>query len=155
MHFDHLKFRYQNLSFALDLQCIDRVIRAVALIRPSDLPSSVVGLFNYHETLIPLFTIYGKQQRETVEPEPDQLYILVRTSFRTIAIVADTVDGICRMDEKETIDAQSVDRNLCADKVFTLCNDVVFIYDVEKFLDQEDDMQISGAIETIQTKERS
>ncbi len=154
IHHDHLKFRYQNLSFALELKCVDRVIRAVALIRPSDLPASVIGVFNYHGTLIPLLTIYGKRQKEIVEPETIHRYILVRTPFRTIAILADSVDGICRLDETEIVDARSVDPDFYADRVFTRRNDVVFIYDIEKFLDREDDILISGAIEKIQTSDR-
>ncbi len=148
--FDYLKFRYKDLSFALNLQCVERVVRAVALIRPSDLPPSVVGVFNYHETLVPLFTIYGKRQTELTEPDPDHLYILVKTPFRSIAILADTVDGIFRLDEKDAIGARSVDTNFRADKVYICCNDVVFIYDIEKFLDREDEIHISMATENIE-----
>jgi chemotaxis signal transduction protein len=150
---EYLKFRYKDLSFALGLQCVERVIRAVALIRPSDLPPSVFGVFNYHETLVPLFTIYGKRQTELIEPDPDHLYILIRTPFRSIAILADNVDGIFRVDERDTIEARSVDAGFCADKVYTCCNDIVFIYDIEKFLDRDDEIQISRAIEMIQTSD--
>ena len=106
---DHfVVFTLDQLNFALPVNIVDTIVRAVIITPVPGTPVSVLGVINIKGKVIPVFNIrrlFSLPEREL--KLTDQL-IIARTSEHTISFVTDMVSGVTSRLEQKTVPADKI-----------------------------------------------
>src|SRR5512138_404954 len=92
-------FSIEERHFALELPRVDRVVSAVAVTPLSDGPDAVLGVINLHGKIIPVADLRGRLGYPPRQVRLDDSLVIARTSRRTLAFFADTVEGVIEGNE--------------------------------------------------------
>lgn len=87
-------FCLEMVRHAISLSMVERVIRAVEVTPFSGASGIVSGVINYHGNIMPVINtrrLFGFAEREIT---PDDLFIIVRTGRRQVALVADSIEHV-------------------------------------------------------------
>jgi purine-binding chemotaxis protein CheW len=79
---------------ALELNSIDRVFRAVALVKLPDLPEHVEGLLNLNGDALPVISLRNRFGLPAREIDPDDFLIIVHHEYKRFAIRSETTPQI-------------------------------------------------------------
>lgn len=155
---DFLTFQIENHSFAIPVQDIEKVERAVEI---TDVPGSgalLHGVVDYHGTLLPVINLRQKFALAPKEITPEQKLLIVNTHLRQIAILVDEVGEVTTIPEKETYEANALTSktNSKTEKrtlLFNKQNEIVILYEMEGLLAGELDKEIKQLRELLFEKE--
>ena len=141
-------FRMEGQRYALRLDAVERVIRAVAVTPVPEAPPCVLGLINIAGRLqaaVSLRACLGLPDRP-IRPE-DQL-VLARTSRLPIALVVDEAEGLSEVDVGRTVAVgDALPGGECrVDGLVKIDGDIILIYDLERLLEPEDQDRIVQAM---------
>lgn len=144
-------FRIDGIRLGLPLHYIDRVIRAVAVNMLPNPPQIVHGLIDYHGSLVAVVNLRRRLGLPEHPISSDQVFVMVNTQARKLALVADMAEGIVPLLPEESVSPRSIDAGL---EVAGLCrtgDGVLLIYDPEQFLSSGEAIQLDEAIQLVQT----
>jgi purine-binding chemotaxis protein CheW len=142
-----LLFALDNPLYALPLPIVERVVRAVEIRPLPRAPQVVLGAINAHGRIIPVVdmrALFGLPPREM--GLGDQ-FIIARTPKRVVAALVDRVIGITVFPEGKIISAES--SLPFAERlrgVVRLDDDIVLIYDLDRFLSLDDELRLDAAL---------
>ncbi|MEA2039385.1 MAG: chemotaxis protein CheW [Thermodesulfobacteriota bacterium] len=130
----YLVFTLEGQHYALGLEAIERVVRAVELTSVPEAPEILVGLINIRGKIVPVLDIRRRFHLPPRDMEIRDRIIVSRTSSRTIAIIADTIEGVAEFAQEETHEARKIlpDMEGYVEGVGKLNDDTVLIYDINK-----------------------
>lgn len=101
-------FRLDGRGYALGISSIVRVIRAMAIQPLPKAPEIIIGVINVQGNIIPVVDI-RKRFGLTEKPlSADDVMIIARTKFRTLAFCADSVDGYTPIDTSNLVDKDKI-----------------------------------------------
>jgi purine-binding chemotaxis protein CheW len=133
-------FLLDGRRYALPMDSVERVIRAVAVTPVPEVPEYVLGLINMAGRILPvvsLRTCLGLPDRPV---RPDDQFVIVRTSGLTVALVVDEVRDLCAV-------AASGDESLpdgCrARGLLRVDGDIILIYDLNTLISREEQERIA------------
>jgi len=137
-------FRIGEQRYALRLDAVERVIRAVAVTPVPETPAFILGLVNLAGQLLPVCSLrrcLGLPDRPL--RSADQL-VIVRTSRFTLALMVDEVQGLSLVNAAQTVAvADTLPEGECRVAGLAKINgDIILIYDLEKLFSQEDQEHI-------------
>jgi purine-binding chemotaxis protein CheW len=89
-----LTFCLADRYFAIELNSVERVFRAVAITPVADAPRHVLGLINISGSIIPVFGLRDRFSLPEKELELTDVLIQARAGGRTIALLVDAVRGV-------------------------------------------------------------
>jgi len=101
-------FSIDEQRYALPLQIVERVVRAVEVTLLPKAPDIVLGVVNMQGRIIPVVNIrrrFGLREREI--DLNDQL-VIAYSSKRNIAFLADSVSGVIEILEEEVVAAEKI-----------------------------------------------
>jgi purine-binding chemotaxis protein CheW len=96
-------FRLGEQRYALRLDAVDRVIRAVAVTPVPETPAFVLGLVNLAGQLLPVFSLRRCLGLPDRPIRPEDQFVIARTSRLTVAMVVDEMQGVRTLDVAETV----------------------------------------------------
>jgi purine-binding chemotaxis protein CheW len=99
-------FTLDEGRFALPLEAVERIVRAVAVTTLPKAPTIVLGIINVQGEIIPVINLRWRNNLPARSLGPDDEFIIARHSLadaseRAVALWVDAVEGVleCRSDE--------------------------------------------------------
>jgi purine-binding chemotaxis protein CheW len=144
-----LIFTLDELTYALQLPAVVRVIHAMETRRLPKSPEIISGIINVQGQIIPVIDIrkrFGLPEHET---DPDDRMIIADTGKRKIAMFVDTVTGIKELTSLQFSDSKKALPFAGYIKgVAKVDNELILIYDLEQFLSLDEETVLEQALRT-------
>jgi len=126
-------FCLESVRHAIPLAAVERVIRAVEVTPLPDAAGTVMGVISVHGAVLPVVDtrrLFGLEERAIIA---DDLFVIVRTGRRRLALVADSVEHVVEMPAERiaTMDDIAPSSRLVAGFA-RLQNGIVMIHDLER-----------------------
>ncbi|MBT4398891.1 MAG: purine-binding chemotaxis protein CheW [Candidatus Latescibacteria bacterium] len=140
-------FRLDDRRYALYLSAVERIIRSVEITSLPKAPEIVLGIINLEGQVIPVVnTRKGFMMPERGIGLNDQ-FIIARTSNRTIVLTVDSVSGIIASEEHDMIPSKKIVAGMeYVDGVIKIKDDLILIYDLDRFISFDEDELLDGTI---------
>jgi purine-binding chemotaxis protein CheW len=143
-----LLFRVDGRRFALNLESVERIIRAVELEPVPGLPRVIRGLFSLHGQIVPV----GDLRRRLGWPEKDislgDRIVILRTPARLLGLLVDGDTDISQCRAQDALPAPSIFREAgLVEGVVTLPEGLVLIQNLAKFLSLEEELVLTEALD--------
>ena len=140
-------FTLDDRRIALKLFSVERVIRAVVIAPLPGAPSIVLGVINVEGTVVPVVDMRSRFGLSARPPDIDDQYILVRTSTRILAVVADEVKGAIEADMENVVKGDTVLPGLdYVEGILKLKGKIALIHDLDRFLSLEEEKALDSAL---------
>ena len=147
---DFLTFKLDDYKLAIPVAEVERVVRALAVTSIPDSGDLLYGSFNYHGKIIPVINLRVKFNLPDKELTPEQRFLILTTSKRTIALVTDEVNDVVTITEKEIFEAQGSLTDTSTEDSSLLFSDkrgIAIILDLEDLLSGNLKIQLEKAKE--------
>ena len=140
-------FSLDQPRYALPLDIVQRVVRAVEILPLPKAPEIVTGVINVQGQVVPVIDIRARFRLPPREMEIDDRFIIARTSKRTVALIADSVAGVRELAEGELVEARNVLPSTEYLRGVAKTEDgLVLIYDLERFLSIDEETALDSAL---------
>lgn len=148
-----LVFTLDQQRYALRLSAVDRVVRMIEITSLPKAPDIVLGLINIGGRIIPVVNTRKRfRLREHEIGLKDQL-IIVKSSTRPVALLADAVAGVIERANKLIVPADSIVPGLeYVQGVLKLDDGMVLIHDLDRFLSLEEEKALDEAMSEVKGK---
>ena len=141
-------FRIEEHNFAVEVSVVQRVVRAVEIAPLPDAPRGVLGVINLQGLIVPVFDLGSRLGYAHRELRASNHLLIVRTHWRTVALLADSVRGVVpRLDAQVTAASAILSDLALISGVMKLNGGIVLVHDVEKFLSIEDHTALQLALD--------
>jgi len=136
-------FSLDEPRYALDLSTVERVVRAVEITPLPKAPEIVLGVINMQGQVIPVVDVRKRFRLPEREINIDDRFIISRTSRRLVALVADDVIGVQKLENREIVSAeQALPFAEYIKGVAKMEEDLVLIYDLDQFLSLDEEQKL-------------
>lgn len=130
-----LVFGLDERRYALRLDTVERVVRAVAVTPLPDAPEIVLGIINVQGRIIPVIDMRRCFHLPEREIWTSDQFIVSSTASRTFALAADTVLGVVECPAGGVVPAEMIlPRMARVEGVMTLADGMILISDIEQIL---------------------
>jgi purine-binding chemotaxis protein CheW len=150
-----LTFELGGERYAVALESVREVVRAVAVTRLAGAPAVVDGIIEVRGQVVPVFDAgmrLGLGRRELV---PSQRFLLVETGRRLVALRVDEVEWVQEVAAAEVAQPRRFVRGGEAIAgVVALGGGLVLIHDVERFLSDAETATLEAALTAVDGAER-
>jgi purine-binding chemotaxis protein CheW len=135
------------MRIALPLQCVERVVRAVQLTLLPAAPAIVMGVINMAGRVIPVVNMRRRFRLPDRDIKLTDQFVIAHSGRRTIALVADSVNGVLELAVPEVINVEAVYPGLeYVDGIMRLEGDLILIHNLESFLSLEEDSTLERGL---------
>jgi purine-binding chemotaxis protein CheW len=142
-----LIFRVDTQRFALELEVVERVVRAVAITPLPDAPSTVLGIINLTGNVVPVLSPRRKLGFTERELSPDDQFVIARVSGRTVACLVDEVETVVRLPASEVGRAVQITPSLGRiPGTVRLADGIVLIHELETFFSAAEARALDDAL---------
>jgi purine-binding chemotaxis protein CheW len=142
-----LVFTLDDLRYALRLEEVDRVVRAVEVTPLIDAPECVLGIIDVRGRIVPAINLRKRFRLQEKELCPSDQFIISSTQGRTFALAADAVHGVIQCAAGTVIPATEIlPRMEPVDGVILLADGIVLISDIDKFLSLEEEAALDDLL---------
>jgi purine-binding chemotaxis protein CheW len=101
-------FAVDDQHYALDLVCVERVVRAVEVTHLPEAPNTVLGVINFEGRVIPVVNTRKRLGLPEKDLDLADLFIIARENDRSLALVGDDVRPVLEMAEDQVIKSEKV-----------------------------------------------
>ncbi len=101
-------FTLDDQQYALNLVCVERVVRAVEVTHLPQAPDTVLGVINFEGEVIPVVNTRKRLGLPEREIELQDLFIIARENDRTLALVGDEVKPVLEMADEQVVTSEKV-----------------------------------------------
>jgi purine-binding chemotaxis protein CheW len=162
-------FTVSNHKFALPLDCVERVVRAVEVTPLPDMPETVAGVINVHGRLVPVVDMRRRLQpspylqalpaapgrslpeRSLPELELSDQLIIARSGDDMVAIVANSVEGVATYNSNDIVISEAPPGGNVADGrlhgLLATGDDIILVRHPAHFLLAEEQARFAGVLE--------
>lgn len=137
-------FRIEAQRYALNLDAVERVIRAVAVTPVPETPAFVLGLINLAGQLLPVFSLRRCLGLADRPIRPEDQFVIARTSRLTVAVVVDEVQAMLALEttQQVAVEAALPEGDCRVQGLVKLQGDIILIYDLDKLIGPADQERI-------------
>jgi len=143
-------FTLDELTYALPLKMVIRVIHSVEFRNLPKAPEFVVGIINFKGEIIAVIDVRKRFGLASREINADDQLIIADTGKRKVALWVDLVNGVENISTHQRVETSE---NLSYAKyikgVVKVEDYLTLIYDLEKFLSLEEETQLEIALTKI------
>lgn len=141
-------FTLDSRHYALPVDTVERVVRAVEITPLPKAPAVVLGLINLSGQIVPVFDLRRRFHLPAKEIALKDRFIIARTSRRRVAFVADFVDTAVEYPPQEVVMAESILPDLpYVQGVVKLKDGMVLIHDLDRFLSLQEEKGLEASLE--------
>ena len=143
-------FNIEEIQYALYLYSVIKVIRSVNITPLPKAPDVVMGIINFHGEIIPVIDIRKLFNLPLKEIGLEDRFIIVKTSYRTIALFVDTVEEVLEVKEDNIKDIEELLPSAdYLSGVAKIRNNIILISDIEKLLSINEQQSIDNALQKL------
>lgn len=143
-------FTVDDQQYALELVCVERVVRAVEVTHLPQAPDTVVGVINFEGQVIPVINTRKRLGLPERDIELADLFIIAREHGRTLALIGDEVRPVLEMNDEQVVKSDQVlPVTGYVQGVAKADEGMVIILTVSKILSSEEHDTIQHVIEQI------
>lgn len=142
-------FLLDGQRYALYVNVVDRVIRAVAITPLPKAPEIVLGVINLEGTLVPVLNIRKRFNLPQRPLRASDQFVISRTASRRVALVVDDVVNVTHCDVEDVVSAGDVINGMSY--VAGIAKDkegLVLIHDLDTFLSLEESARLDDVLES-------
>jgi purine-binding chemotaxis protein CheW len=147
-----LLFVVGGQRYAINVSCVERVVRPVELQPLPDAPEIVLGLLNFEGRPAPVLDIRTRFRAAPRQPSWTDVLILARTRTRTVALPVESVIGVVERDGREITPAEQIMPGIGYVSGVTMLEggDLVYIHDLDRFLSPDEDSRVNSAMARVE-----
>lgn len=142
-----LVFHLDAQRYALPIDSVERILRAVEVTPLPGAPAIVIGAINVQGSVLPVLSIrrrFGLTQREI---RPSDQFVLARAAGRRVALVIDDVQEVIEHTNGATVDPAQITSGVGQFRgVLRLEDGLVLIYDLEQLLAPDEASALDAAM---------
>ena len=138
-----LIFVLEQRRFALPLPLVEIVVRIVEITPFPKALKGVRGVFSLHGRIIPVLDLRGRFGLPERQNGLTDCLIVARTSKRTVAVIADSVDGLVDASAPTIPSAEILPKLEYLEGVNQFGTDIILVQDLEGFLSQSEEDQVA------------
>lgn len=144
-----LVFSIGRLQFGIAVEPVQRVIPAFEISPLPEAPSVVMGIIRIGGDVIPVIDPHRPfNGGQSTELRLTSRFIVLQSPRRRLALIADQVDGVRDVPSMALDAAEQLTTSLYLIKeIAATPRGVIYIYDVEQFLAEGDEVMLSAAID--------
>ncbi len=145
-------FMLDGQRYALRLDAVERIIRAVAVTPVPKTPAFVLGLANMAGQLLPVLSLRRCLGLPDRPIRPEDQFVIVRTSRLTLALMVDDVQGLNAVSATQTVAVEdALPEGECqVQGLVKIDGDIILVCDMEKLIRPEDRNRIQRATSAAQ-----
>lgn len=140
-----LVFIIEDTRLAVDLEQVDRVVRAATLKPIPGAPSNVLGLLNLNGLPVPVISLRKKLNLEERELETTDEIIILKRQQALLGIVVDDVEDVTTNIKEIAPLAEAAELSHLKGAL-QLNEGMVLIHDIDKFLSSKDEFDLATAL---------
>jgi purine-binding chemotaxis protein CheW len=127
-------FRIDSQRFAIRLENVEKVIRAIELIQVPESLDFLIGLINMEGRILPVFDLRKRFFLPQKELDINDRILISSAKTGTIAVIVDSVEGIVEFSSQQIYSAKSIFPKMdqYIEGVWKDGNETAIIYDVDK-----------------------
>lgn len=152
---EYLCFKIDDIRMGIPLHFIDRVIRSVAVQPLPNPPPNIHGLIDFYGEVVPVVNLRYRLALQGKPISADQIFVIITTKVRKLALAADLAEGLISLSESELIPSHQLDKNIRATGVYLTTGGFILIYDPDKFLSARDEIQLNISIQSDQNSKKN
>lgn len=139
---DLLVFIIEKQRFAIHLEPVERIIRAVAVTKPVDSPSFIDGVIDFYGEVIPVINMRLRFSYPLRNLRLSDKFIIVSTAGRKLALIVDEVENVLSPESQDLFDSKDIIKGLIYINILRHDNGIIFIYDIESLLETTEEIQL-------------
>lgn len=133
--------------YALEVDAVQSVVRAVEITPLPRAPDSVTGIINVRGQVVPVFNLRRRFRLPEREMQLDDHIILARTRRRGVALVVDAVGGVVEGAADDTVPAHAVlPGTEYVAGVVKRPDGLILIHDLNTFLSLDEEQALEAAL---------
>lgn len=141
-------FLVERQRYALPLDIVERIIRAVEVTPLSKAPEMVMGAIDVEGRVLPVLNLRRRLNLRERTIEPTQQFVLAQTTRRAVALVTDEVLEVAETPPTGIVEPAQISPGLeHLSGVVRMADGLVLIYDLERFLSLEEEYALDRALE--------
>ena len=142
-----LVFMLDERTFALPLEPVERVVRAVEVTPLPEVPDIVSGIINYKGTILPVINIRSRFHLPKREMQLNHQFIIVQTAKRLIALLTDTVTGSIETPAADVVPPSNIIEDMAfLQGVLKMKDGVMLIPDLDNILTAKEGRALAKAL---------
>ncbi|HVS70972.1 MAG TPA: chemotaxis protein CheW [Phycisphaerae bacterium] len=140
-------FLVEGQRYALGLEHVGSVLQAVAPTPLAQAPSTIMGIFDWHGSIVPIFNLRRRLGFPDRELEATDQFLIARSSRRTVALAVDAVEGLTGAAEAAISKPEALlPAQPLIDGIVQLEEGLLLIHNLEAFLSLEEERALDGAL---------
>lgn len=141
-------FRLDERCYALLLDVVERIVRAVEVTSLPGAPAIVQGAIDVEGDVVPVLNIRQRFLLPEREIGIDDQFVIARSGQRTVALVIDEAQDVIGYEQSAVVDSNRIVPGLEQFLgVVTLDDGLVLIHDLEKFLSLDEARTLDEAMD--------
>ncbi len=142
-----LEFMIVDQQYALFLDSVDKVVRAVEVTPLPDAPESVLGVVDVQGQVLPVLNIRKRFGIPDKEIDLTDQLIIARTKRRMVVLLVDRVNGVIEHSEDEIFDTKKISPCMEYIKgIVKLEDGMILIHDLDKFLSLDEEKTLENVM---------
>jgi len=143
-----LVFSLDEQRYALRLDTVERVVRAVEVTPLPDAPEIVLGIINVQGRIVPVISMRHCFRLQEKEICTSDQFVISSTARRTFALAADAVLGVVECPAEEVVPALEIlPRMERVEGVMILSDGMILISDIDRILSLDDMAALGDQLE--------
>ena len=142
-----LEFMIVDQQYALFLDSVDKVVRAVEVTPLPDAPESVLGVVDVQGQVLPVLNIRKRFGIPDKEIDLTDQLIIARTKRRMVVLLVDRVNGVIEHPENEIFDTKKI--SPCMEYIEGIVkfeDGLILIHDLDKFLSLDEEKTLENVM---------
>jgi purine-binding chemotaxis protein CheW len=140
-------FVLDEQRYALPLETVDRVVRAVAVTSLPDAPDIILGVINLQGRVVPVIDLRRRFRLPERPLDVDDHLIVAESATGPVALPVDEAEGLVRDLNGEAVPAADIVPNLnYVDQVFLYGSEMVFVLDIETVLTEDEELALAESL---------
>lgn len=143
-------FRLDHQGYALYLAIVEKVVRATEITPLPKAPEIVLGVVNWQGRVIPVVNMRARFGLTFREFDLADRFIFAKTGERTVALVADSVEGVVFRSREDIISPERIVPGIeYIDGVAKIENGLLLIHDLDQFLSLEEENALDDVLKSV------
>lgn len=140
-------FRVAEQRYALPLEAVERIVRAVEVTPLPKAPAIVLGAIDVQGRVLPVLNLRRRLGLPECEISPAHYFVIARTLRREVVLVIDEALGAIELPPTGVVRAAKIVPGLAhVQGVVQLADGLVLIHDLEKFLSLDEEHVLDKAL---------